>query len=127
MTNLTETHDLAGTHVLKRDGERSLVLTGVLLGAASSRRPGQDRWFEVEIYRTTGGQFVVGGRGRSEVEGETDRCWAAVCADGAGVIASLMRVDSDDVEYLTRTARDALNDAAENDDDIRDAFYKRVA
>lgn len=115
------------TYTLKRDGQRNLVLDGVLLGEASSRRGDQERWFEVRIFRTEAGRFVVAGAGRSIVDGETDRCWAEICDDGADVIAALIRVDDDDVEYLTRTARDALNDAAERDETIRDAFYRRVA
>lgn len=115
------------TYTLKRDGDRSLVFDGELLGSGSSKRDDHSRWFEVRIYRTVGGNYIVAGVGRSTVEGEIDRYWADTCTTGHEVVRALTRVDDDDVEYITRTARDALNEAAEADAGVRDAFLKRVA
>lgn len=115
------------TYTLKRDGDRNVVFDGLLLGEASSQRQDQDRWFEARIFKTVGGTYVVAGVGRSTRLGETDRCWAETCATGAEVIGFLTRTDDDGVEYLTRTARDALTAAADLDDGIRDAFFRRVA
>lgn len=115
------------TYTLKRDGDRSLVFDGVRLGEGSSRRGSSPRWFEVAIYRTAAGNYVVAGAGVSSVPGETDRRWAVHCHTGQEVVQALTRRDDDNVEYLTRTAREALTDAAETDVGIRDAFYKRVA
>lgn len=115
------------TFTLKRDGDRSLVFEGELIGRGSSRRGDAPRWFEVHIYRTAGGVFVIGGAGRSLLPGETDRCWAETAETGPEAVRLLTRKDDEGVEYLTRTARDALSQAAEADDRIRDAFLKRVA
>ncbi len=115
------------SYTLRRDGDRNLAFTGQLLGEASSRRPGQDRWFEAQIFKTEAGTYIVAGVGRSDIEGETDRCWAVTASDGAGVVQALTRIDEDDIEYLTRTARDALNAATEHDEGIKAAFLKQVA
>lgn len=115
------------TFTLKRDGDRSLVFDGARLGASSSRRGDADRWFEVGIYLTVGGTYIVSGVGRSVRDGETDRSWAVTCPSPREVIVALTRYDEDDVAYLTRTSRDALEQAARSDDGIRDAFLDRVA
>lgn len=115
------------TYTVKRDGDVSLVFDGLLLGRASSHRPDARRWFDVAIYRTLGGTYVVAGIGRSDVVGERDRCWAVTCTDPADVMRSLTRRDEDGIEFLTRTARDALDEAAEADLDLRDSCVKRVA
>lgn len=115
------------TFTLKRDGDRSLVFDGSRLGAGSSRRHEAPRWFQVEIFRTESGRYVVAGAGKSVLPGEVDRCWAVECETPQEVVKALTRYDDDQVEYLTRTARDALEAAAESDVGIRDAFLKRVA
>lgn len=115
------------TITLRRDGDRSLVFDGVLLGSGSSKREGVDRWFEVEVYRTAGGRYVIAGRGMSQVEGEVNRCWAVDVDEPRDVLRELTRVDGEGVEYLTRTARDALSRAADEDEGIRNVFLKRVA
>lgn len=112
---------------LSRDGDRSLVFDGTLLGNASSERADAPRWFEIAIYRTEAGRYVVAGSGRSRVEGESDRCWAYDYTEPGDVVRRLTRVDTEGVEYITRTARDALRAAAELDDGLRGAFLKRVA
>jgi hypothetical protein len=115
------------TITLKRDGDRSLVFDGTRLGEGSSRRHQAPRWFEVQIYRTASGRYVVAGAGKSVLPGEVDRCWAVECDEPREVVRALTRYDEDEVEYLTRTARDALEAAAAVDVGIRDAFLKRVA
>lgn len=112
---------------LKRDGDRSLAFDGILIGEGSSRRGNAPRWFEVKIFRTEGHQYVIGGAGRTIIDGERDRCWALTATDGQEVVQALTRIDDDGVEYLTSTARDALAQASEQDIEIRSAFLKRVA
>lgn len=114
-------------YTLKCDGDRSLAFDGVIIGEGSSRRVDASRWFEVKIFRTAGNQYVVGGAGRTILPGERDRCWAVTAQNGQEVIKSLTRVDEDGIEYLTSTARDALEQASEKDSEIRSAFLKRVA
>lgn len=115
------------TFTVKRDGDVSLVFDGLLLGSASSRRPDADRWFEVKIFKTTGGTYVVAGAGRSALPGERDRCWAVTCAEPLEVVRALTRRDEDGVEFITRTASDALEQSSRVDEAVRDAFLKRVA
>ena len=140
------------TWTLKRDGDRSLTFEGVMLASASSRRGSASRWFEVSLYRTAAGSYVVAGVGRSDVDGETDRHWVEVVDRPADVVEALKRDemqcascggdwfragrcgDCGSTErkpsgqrYLTNTARDALNEAAESDDGVREAFLQRVA
>lgn len=140
------------TYTLTRDGDTSLVFEGELIGEGSSRRGNSPRWFEAKIYRTAAGSYVVSGTGRSEVEGETDRRWAVVCDDGYDVVAALQRDElrcadcgndfapqngacecgsyereTTGVRFLTKTARDAIAQAATRDPEIRDASVERVA
>lgn len=54
---------------------------------------------------------------------ELPRYWAQVSTSPEGVIASLKKYDESGTEYLTDVARRLLEQAAENDKDISDAFY----
>lgn len=53
---------------------------------------------------------------------ETPRPWAQVCQNGAGVVASLMKVDTNGTEYLTNVARRLLEEASLHDDEIKKAY-----
>lgn len=44
-----------------------VCFSGTLLGAGSSAQPMKPRWFEVRIFRTDGGRYIVAGAGRSIV------------------------------------------------------------
>lgn len=50
-----------------KDRGRQLDFEGVLLGSGTSYVDSKPRWFEVSIYKTTGGNYVVAGVGRSRV------------------------------------------------------------
>ena len=50
-----------------RDRGRQLDFEGALLGAGTSYSDAKPRWFEVSIYKTAGGKYVVAGIGRSRV------------------------------------------------------------
>lgn len=54
-------------HYEVRDGSRTIAFDGVSLASNSTRRPGQTRWTELDLYRTEGGKYVVGKVGRSVV------------------------------------------------------------
>ena len=49
------------------DGEREIDFDGDLLGVATSYSPGKARWFEVRIFKSRGGKWIVNGVGRSLV------------------------------------------------------------
>ena len=54
---------------------------------------------------------------------ETPRYWAQHSEVPRGIVASLMKYDDNGIEYLTNVARRLLEDAAEIDEGIADAFY----
>lgn len=104
------------------DGSQELRFEGELIGHSSSFRPGKNRWNEILIYRTNGGKYIAAGIGKTDLPGETDRHWAHVCETADGVTTSLYMFDSDSVRYLTRTARQALEQASSQDDGLRKAY-----
>lgn len=57
---------MTSTHQV-RDGSRLLTFEGDLLGYVSSHRPGQSRWTEMSVYRTTGDTYILEKVGRSIV------------------------------------------------------------
>jgi hypothetical protein len=105
------------------DGQQELRFEGELLGSSSSARAGKDRWNEILIYRTSGGKYIAAGIGRTNRPNETDRHWAHVCETAPGVLVSLYMFDADGVRYLTRTARQAIEEAARVDEDIHNSYY----
>lgn len=54
---------------------------------------------------------------------ETPRYWAQHSEKPKGIVASLMKYDNNGIEYLTNVARRLLEDAAEVDEGLSDAFY----
>ena len=115
---------------------RTIAFTGELIAEAKSvpKKVGSsslgelgERWTETRIYRTSGGNYVVAGVGKSTVPGETDRPWAHVSESAEGVVESLHAVDADGVRYLTHVNTDALEQAGAVDPDIRAAFmHERI-
>lgn len=139
-------------HTAPRDWDRDFVFTGEVIGSGTSRavapanydsrsktctceeferKRGRTcshlRWFEVDIYRTQAGNYVVSGRGRSICEGERDRNWAYTVDTAEELIEVLYRTDRDGIRYLTRTVRDALESAADRDEAVDDALFTEVA
>jgi len=98
-----------------RDGSRQLTFHGELLGEASSRRPESDRWFDLRIFRTEAGRYIVEGVGRSSRPGEVDLSWVKLCDTPEDVVRGLYRVDNTGVLRLTTTAQQALDLAARKD------------
>ena len=114
-----------------RDGTLPLRFVGEELASASSEAPGKLRWFEVTIYRTANdgpgaARYVVHGVGVSDVAGEDDRHWAAVCATAHEVLMALYREGEDGVRFLPRTSQYALEDAAEVDAGLREAYVATI-
>jgi hypothetical protein len=107
-----------------RDGERVLVFRGVQIGFASSEEPGKERWTEAKIFRTAAGNYVVEIVGRSTHYGEVDRSRAHVCETARGAVESLYIVDDDTVRYIPRVNKEAGEDAARNDAEFAEAFFR---
>src|SRR4051794_28044646 len=100
MTDPTEDDDVL--KVYDEDG-REIRFRGELIGGATSHRPGKERWIEMSVHRTEGGNFIVSGVGRTTIPGEVERFWAHVCEEPEGVVEALHLYDRDGVRYLTRT------------------------
>lgn len=91
--------------------DREVSFIGQLLGTASSFRPSKDRWFELSIYKTEGGNYVIAGAGKTTVSGEDDRCWVKISETAVGAVEALHQYDDDGVRYLTHVARTALEES----------------
>ena len=118
--------DETKTVTIYRAGGLPLEFDGRVLGFATSDDGVKERWFEVAIYATVTGKYVVHGAGMSEVDGEEDRHWAEVCETPAEVVAALQRTNENGVKYLPRTSQDALRAAVESDADFAAAYLERV-
>lgn len=108
------------------DGDRELQFVGRLLGMASSEAPGKARWAELRLYRTRSNRYILAGTGRTRVPGESERRWAHVSETPQGIIESLYMYDNDNVKYLTRLARNVLDQAMLHDQDLARAFRVEV-
>lgn len=95
------------------DRDRVLAFRGVLLGEATSQRPGRDRWFEVRIFRTEAGTYVIEGVGRSSLPREVDISWVKLVDTAADAVKALYRIDDNGILRLTSVAQRALDQAAE--------------
>lgn len=104
------------------DGARRVTFTGQLLGQATSFRPGKERWFEVAIYKTQGGNYIVAGCGKTILAGEIDKSWVQTCESPGGVVERLHMYDHDKTRYIPTTSRKALDAAIAVDDGLREAF-----
>lgn len=110
---------------LERDGQPPVTFVGEMLGHASSHTAGKPRWFEVGIYRTEQGRYVVHGLGASDILGESDRGWVQVVDTADEVVGALYR-HGDGGPYLTRTSQDALAEAATVDEGVAAAYVVRL-
>lgn len=101
------------TYELERDGDVPVRFTGELVSWASSRSgQTQKRWQELELYKTSGGAYVFNRVGYSDHPGEVD--YHFVVSDHAPreIVKAMYHVDDDGIRFLTRLARDFLDDAA---------------
>lgn len=109
-------------HIIPRDGTTPLRFTGIELGHSDSFEQGKQRWSELTVYRTDTGKYVIHGEGVTDVPGEDNRSWAAVCDNADGVLAALYRENNQGMRYLTRMAQDVLDQAAANDEQIDQVY-----
>lgn len=75
----------ASTMTLPMDGEPDIRFTGQCIAKESSSRE-RDRWTELALYKTVGGNFVCHQIGHSLWEGERTRYSGKVCSNTAQVI-----------------------------------------
>lgn len=135
--------DFHTIELVGRDGRTSRY-AAALLGDASSRRdehthdrerdpyvpPGGRcsacRWFEVDIYRTDAGTYVVHTVGASVVPGERRRSRVTETTSAYEVIELLTVRPYGKEPFITAQSAGALAQAAELDDDVRDAYINRA-
>ena len=98
---------------------------GILLGRDSSFQEYKTRWFEVEIYLDVNGEFVVYTVGRTLVPDETSR-YRIARTRSAYKVVELLTVVNNGKMYIPRQSSRALSEAAQFNDDIRDAYVNRA-
>lgn len=105
--------------------EQEIRFDGELLASGSSFQLGKTRWYEVELWRTIDDRYVVHKVGRSDVEDEHDRHSAIVADRPEGVVAALYSRRASGDYHLPLTAKLALEDAADKDSRLREAYLHR--
>jgi len=105
--------------------EQEIRFEGELLASGSSHRDGKDRWYEVELWRTIDDRYVVHKIGVSDVPGENDRHSAIVADRPEGVVSALYSRRGSGDYHLPLTAKLALEEAAEKDPALREAYLHR--
>lgn len=107
----------ADRYTIERDGQAPLAFDGFYLGGKSSRRDDKSRWTEIHIYVTEGDKFVVHVAGMSVVPGEVARNTVSVHEDAVSMVKGMAKRHG-----LSFVARGALEEAAELDDEVREAL-----
>lgn len=103
-------------HKIGRDGLPPIVFTGEHIGGGSSHShqgPNQNRWTEVNIYRTKGGRYVWSLAHRTIWEGESNSYSGGSCATAAEVVEEL-KYGRDDTK-LGSVSEEAVIEATKND------------
>lgn len=84
------------SYTLKRTGDRPLNFTAEKLAEASTQQhqgPCENRYWELELYRTEGGQYVISVGYRTRWQGEHDTDTAIKVAAADGLVAALDEYD----------------------------------
>jgi len=101
---------------VSRDGLPPISFTGELIGTGCNRShqgPTQNRWTEVNIYRTKGGRYVWSLVHNTIWQGESDSYSGGSCATAAEVIEAL-KGDREDGK-LGSVSEQAVVSATEDD------------
>lgn len=117
-----------------------ITFDGRLLGTASSFRTGHTheskyapvgqrcsacRWFEVKIFATDDGEYVVEMTGKTEVEGERTRHRAEITSSAYWVVEMLTQRENER-RFIPLVSRKALAEAAAHDSGIENAYVNQV-
>lgn len=120
---MTRQHnDSSKRFTVRRDGDRDLTFTGILLGVGSMEAD-TGRGTEVRIYRTAGGRYVVAVTAWTAWEDERDSHRAAVCEAPEEVLAWLRQ---DAGGTLGPASKKALEHGASEDPGIAGVLTERV-
>lgn len=102
-----------------------IVFNGQHLGHGTSEHPNKLRWFEVDLYITNDGEYFIHTQGKSSIEGEITYVRIAQTRSAFEVV-ELVTVNHKGKIYIPRQSSRALAQAAQWDDDIRDAYVNRA-
>ena len=95
--------------------------SGQRLGEGSSKQPWKKRWFEVDIYLSTTGSYVLHTAGRSEIPGETTRYRLIISPSAFEIVERLVVNHGGNVYVPTQSLR-AITAAAQFSDDMLEAL-----
>jgi hypothetical protein len=124
-TTITAHEPRLETYELKTRDGGVMRLHAQRLGHGSSDDGQRPRWFVVDIFRTSDGVYVVYTQGMSQIEGETTFV-RIVQTSSAFEIIELLTVYHNGKTYLPRQSARAIAQAAQWDDNVRDAYVNRA-
>ena len=101
---------------------REMRFTGEQLAHVSSKTPKKQRWIELALYRTVGGNYVYERKGMSLVKGEHTIHFAQVCETPTAVIETLYSRDDDGAWFFSHPSRALMDEASQHDDALRAAW-----
>ena len=104
-------------------GKQVQHLEGELLSSNSSFLPGKENWTDIEIYKTITNEYVIVTYGRTTKEKQKEMVKITKTPDPRGVIEALKRPGKYSTKYLTNGADLAVQEAAEKDKGLNDAYY----
>lgn len=115
---------------LQRHGALDLEFEGELIASASSDDGEKDRWQSFNLYQVTAGpragRYVLERLGESRVPGEVRMIYVDELGTPNEVRRRVERRREDGTKYLTLTALELLDGAAENDEHFRAAVVERL-
>jgi hypothetical protein len=110
---------------VERDGFPPLKFQGFLIAKADNRTvsgPGQNRWTTVTLYRTKGGKIVAKVKHSTQWEGEHNSSNATSVATAKEAIEWLKNGE----DRIGRVSQEAIERAADVDDEFKAAFVEEV-
>jgi hypothetical protein len=105
-----------------RDRDGDICIFAQLLGASSSWREHKSRWFEVAIYKTSDGEYIVYTKGMTNVPKEITKLRVVRTRSSFEVLQVLEVGRRDEPPYIPRDSMRALAQAAQWDDDLMERY-----
>ena len=112
---------------VKRDGLPPIVFTGEKIGHGTTRTvsgSGQNRWTDVDIYRTQGGKYIASIARMTIWEGESNRRTATSKPTAAEIIQWLK--DDTESETLGDASQEAVEDAVKVDEGFQSTWIEVI-
>lgn len=120
MTDTVSPPDLQDVTLV--DHGQSLSVRARCLGRSTSKRAHKTRWFEVEIYKTDDGEYLVQTRGMTVIPGEITKTRVVRTRSSFEVVQVLEVGRHNETPYLPRDSLRALAQAAQWDDDLMERY-----